>query len=117
MTSPQQSVSAKPTAEPTRIKNALLRYRVMAWVTGLWLLLLVVELILKYAFGVDSLDFVPVVHGWVYVVYLAMAIDLAIKVRWPVGKTVLTLIAGTIPFLSFYFEHIRTREVRAVLAA
>ncbi|MGU3294172.1 DUF3817 domain-containing protein [Williamsia sp. M5A3_1d] len=116
MSSPQQSVTAKPTAEPTRIKNALLRYRVMAWITGLWLLLLVVELVLKYAFDVDSLDFVPVVHGWVYVVYLAMAIDLAIKVRWPVGKTVLTLIAGTIPFLSFYFEHIRTREVRAALA-
>lgn len=106
-----------PTKQVTQpvssIRNALLRYRVLAWVTGLWLLLLVVELIVKYAFDVSSLDFVPPVHGWIYVVYLVMTVDLAIRVRWPVGKTILTLIAGTIPFLSFYFEHIRTREVRA----
>ncbi|WP_076482953.1 DUF3817 domain-containing protein [Williamsia sterculiae] len=93
--------------------GALLRYRVLAWVTGVWLLLLVVELIVKYGFGVDSLDFVPVVHGWVYFVYLIMAIDLGIRVRWPAAKFVVTLIAGTIPFLSFYVEHIRTREVKA----
>ena len=111
---PTTTTTSEPaTQSTTKIRGALLRYRVLAWVTGLWLLLLVVELIVKYGFGVDSLDFVPVVHGWIYVVYLAMTVDLAIRVRWPVGKTVLTLIAGTIPFLSFYFEHIRTREVRA----
>lgn len=116
MSSSEPVTTAKPVTQPaSKIRGALMRYRVLAWVTGLWLLLLVVELILKYGFGVDSLDFVPVVHGWIYVVYLAMTVDLAIRVRWPVGKTVLTLIAGTIPFLSFYFEHIRTREVRAQL--
>ena len=52
-------------------------------------------------------------HGWVYFVYLIMAIDLAIKVRWSVGKTIITAIAGTIPFLSFWFEHKRTKEVKA----
>ncbi len=55
----------------------------------------------------------PIVHGWVYFVYLIMAVDLAIKVRWPAGKTIITAIAGTIPFLSFWFEHKRTREVKA----
>ncbi|AFA72915.1 putative membrane protein [Gordonia polyisoprenivorans VH2] len=105
--------TAQPTATPVeKVKGALLRYRILAWVTGLWLLLLVIELIVKYGFGVDSLDFVPIVHGWVYFVYLIMTVDLAIKVRWPLGKIVLTAIAGTIPFLSFYFEHIRTREVK-----
>ncbi|GAA3688785.1 DUF3817 domain-containing protein [Gordonia hankookensis] len=96
-----------------KVRPALLRYRVLAWITGLWLLLLVAELILKYGFGVDALDFVPIVHGWVYFVYLIVTIDLAIKVRWPLGKIVVTAIAGTIPFLSFYFEHIRTKEVKA----
>lgn len=114
MSSTDPVTTAKPVTQPvSKIRGALLRYRVLAWVTGLWLLLLVVELILKYGFGVDSLDFVPIVHGWVYFVYLIMAIDLSIRVRWPIGKTVVTLIAGTIPFLSFYVEHIRTREVRA----
>ncbi|MBT0568255.1 DUF3817 domain-containing protein [Williamsia sp. CHRR-6] len=110
---PDKAIAYAPNATPEKVRGALLRYRVLAWVTGLWLLLLVVELVVKYGFGVTALDFVPFVHGWVYFAYLLMAIDLAIRVRWPIGKTVITLIAGTIPFLSFYFEHIRTREVKA----
>ncbi len=110
---PEPTVDSKTTTTPDKIRSALLRYRVMAWITGLWLLLLVVELVLKYGFSVDALDFVPIVHGWVYFVYLIMAVDLAIKVRWPVGKAIFTLLAGTIPFLSFYVEHIRTREIRS----
>ena len=79
---PTTTTTSEPaTQSTTKIRGALLRYRVLAWVTGLWLLLLVVELIVKYGFGVDSLDFVPVVHGWVYFVYLIMAIDLSIRVR------------------------------------
>ncbi|MEE4022599.1 DUF3817 domain-containing protein [Gordonia sp. PKS22-38] len=96
-----------------KVRGALLRYRVLAWITGLWLLLLVAELVLKYGFDVDALDFVPIVHGWVYFVYLILTIDLAIKVRWPLGKIITTCIAGTIPFLSFWFEHKRTQEVKA----
>jgi integral membrane protein len=110
---PAEHTAPATTATPSKIKGALLRYRVMAWVTGLWLLLLVAELILKYGFDVDALDFVPIVHGWVYFVYLVMAIDLGIKVRWPLGKAVYTLIAGTIPFLSFWVEHNRTQEIKA----
>lgn len=105
--------TAAPTTPVAKVRGALLRYRVLAWITGLWLLLLVAELVLKYGFSVDALDFVPIVHGWVYFVYLIFTIDLAIKVRWPVGKIIITAIAGTIPFLSFYFEHIRTKEVKA----
>ncbi|GGF38381.1 DUF3817 domain-containing protein [Williamsia phyllosphaerae] len=111
--SPEPSLASKATATPDKIRSALLRYRVMAWITGLWLLLLVVELVLKYGFDVAALDFVPIVHGWVYFVYLIMALDLAIKVRWPVGKAAFTLLAGTIPFLSFYVEHVRTREIKS----
>ncbi|PXW33415.1 UNVERIFIED_CONTAM: integral membrane protein [Williamsia faeni] len=109
----ESTTTVTKTAPPSKIKGALLRYRVMAWVTGLWLLLLVAELILAYGFDNDSLSFVPIVHGWVYFVYLIMAIDLGIKVRWPIGKAILTLIAGTIPFLSFWVEHKRTLEIRA----
>ncbi|MCH5645435.1 MULTISPECIES: DUF3817 domain-containing protein [unclassified Gordonia (in: high G+C Gram-positive bacteria)] len=101
------------TAPVEKVKGALLRYRVLAWITGLWLLLLVAELILKYGFDNDSLDFVPIVHGWVYFAYLICMVDLAMKVRWPLGKSLLTAIAGTIPFLSFWFEHVRTKEVKA----
>ena len=103
---------AEVTTPVEKVQSALLRYRVLAWITGLWLLLLVAELIMKYGFGNDSLDFVPIVHGWVYFVYLICAIDLSIRVRWPLGKIIVTAIAGTIPFLSFWVEHIRTKEVK-----
>jgi hypothetical protein len=34
-------------------------------------------------------------------------------VRWPVGKTIGTLLAGTIPLLGIVVEHFRTREIKA----
>ncbi|MGO3327804.1 DUF3817 domain-containing protein [Gordonia sp. (in: high G+C Gram-positive bacteria)] len=102
-----------PEAQKSRVRGALLRYRVLAWVTGVWLLLLVAEVIANYGFGADGFGWVGVAHGWIYFIYLIMTVDLSIRVRWPIGKLIATAIAGTIPFLSFYFEHVRTREVKA----
>ncbi len=95
-----------------RIKSSLLRYQVLAWITGLWLLLLVAEMILKYGYGNDALPFVPFVHGWVYFIYVVLTVDLGIKVRWSAWTIVGTAIAGTIPLLSFYVEHIRAKQVK-----
>lgn len=108
----EETTTDVATADNSKIKGALLRYRVMAWATGIWLLVLCAELIVRYGADNTSFKWVEFVHGWVYFVYLLMAIDLAIRVRWAPVKTILTLLAGTIPFLSFYVEHIRTKEVR-----
>ncbi|WP_336087924.1 DUF3817 domain-containing protein [Nocardia sp. SSK8] len=99
-------------AGAAKIASALLRYRVLAWVTGLWLLLLTFEMVAKYGFGVDTPSWIAVVHGWVYFAYLLVTADLAVKVRWPIGRTVGTLIAGTIPFLSFFVEHRNANDVK-----
>ena len=96
-----------------KVRGALLRYRILAWITGLWLLLLVAELILKYGFDNDSLDFVPIVHGWVYFAYLLFTANLAVKVRWPIGKTIGVLLAGTIPLLGIVVEHYQTKNLKA----
>lgn len=101
------------TATIPQIKSALFRYRLLAWITGVWLLLLVAEVIGKYGFDVDNFGWVGIAHGWIYFIYLICAVDLAIKVRWPISKIITTAIAGTIPFLSFWFEHIRTKEVKS----
>nr|WP_246011559.1 DUF3817 domain-containing protein [Nocardia mexicana] len=90
----------------------MLRYRALAWTTGLWLLLLTAEMIAKYGFDVDTPSWIAVVHGWVYFIYLIVTADLAIKVRWPIGRTIGTLLAGTIPFLSFYVEHVNAKQVK-----
>ena len=43
--------------------------------------------------------------------------DLATKARLPLRRTVLVMLAGTIPFVSFVAERSVTRDVRARLAA
>ncbi|MEV5837111.1 DUF3817 domain-containing protein [Nocardia sp. NPDC052112] len=107
------TLAPEPTATNTaKIKPALLRYRVLAWTTGLWLLLLTGEMIAKYGFDVHTPNWIAVVHGWVYFVYLLVTADLAVKVRWPIPRTVGTLIAGTIPLLSFFVEHVNANKVK-----
>jgi integral membrane protein len=107
------STPTQTTDKTKKIASALLRYRVLAYATGVWLLVLTVEMVAKYIFGVENLPtWIAIVHGWVYFVYLLMTIDLAVKVRWPALRTVGTLLAGTIPFLSFYVEHQRTTQVK-----
>jgi integral membrane protein len=46
-------------------------------------------------------------------VYLLTAFDLALRARWRALGTVLVLLAGTIPFLSFVAEHKVTARMRA----
>ncbi|MBM4481708.1 DUF3817 domain-containing protein [Rhodococcus hoagii] len=114
-TTPQQTATAAaPTPQDNKkIASALLRYRVLAYATGIWLLVLTAEMVAKYIFSVDNLPtWIAIVHGWVYFVYLILTIDLAVKVRWPAGRTIGTLLAGTIPFLSFFVEHWRTQQVK-----
>lgn len=106
--SPAPAVSGSP----SKIAGALLRYRVMAWVTGLWLLLLTGEMIAKYGFDVHTPGWIATVHGWAYFIYLLVTADLAVKVRWPIPRTVGTLLAGTIPLLSFFVEHVNAKKVK-----
>jgi integral membrane protein len=107
--------TAAPTVTPDqqrKVAPALTRYRVLAWTTGIWLLALTSELIVRYGFDVDRFRWVEVVHGWVYFVYLLVTIDMAVKIRWPWPRTIGTLVAGTIPFLSFYAEHRNASDVK-----
>nr|WP_232541686.1 DUF3817 domain-containing protein [Nocardia bovistercoris] len=90
----------------------MLRYRALAWFTGLWLLLLTGEMIAKYGFDAHTPSWIAVVHGWVYFAYLLVTADLAVKVRWPIGRTIGTLIAGTVPLLSFFVEHVNAKQVK-----
>ena len=90
------------------LSGAFLRYRIMAWVTGVVLAVLTVWLVVGYAFldyanteskpGLYSLLWM--LHGWLYVVYLIVGVDLAFRVRYSVVRTVAILLAGTIPFES-----------------
>ena len=121
---PGNSPTSEPTATPTgaapasapatRLAGALLRFRVLAYVVGVMLLALVTAMGFKYLGDQPrGVEIIGPIHGFVYAVYLAFALDLAIKARWSIRGTGLVLIAGTIPFLSFVAERTVTRKVRA----
>ena len=96
-----------------KIRSALTGYRVMAWLTGIWLIALCYELIVKYIVKVENPpEWISLVHGWVYFVYLLTTFNLAVKVRWPIAKTIGILLAGTIPLLGIIVEQVQTRELK-----
>ncbi|WP_433210332.1 DUF3817 domain-containing protein [Dactylosporangium sp. CS-047395] len=96
---------------------ALTRYRVIAWIVGVLLIVLTVGTVIKYTADNETIvALVGPAHGFLYMVYLVLAADLARRARWKVGFTVLVLLAGTVPFLSFVAERVVTRRVKAQAA-
>ena len=93
---------------------ALTRYRVIAYVVGVVLIVLVViGMPLKYLADQPVIvETVGPAHGFLYMVYLVAVFDLGRRGRWPLGRMALVMLAGTIPFVSFYAERVVTRWVR-----
>lgn len=118
-----QTDPATPTLIDTEdlpgVKSALKRYRVMAWIVGVLLFVLVViGLPLKYGWQIDSVvRWTGVPHGWLYMVLLITAYDLSRRVKWSLWWVIGIMAAGTVPFLSFVAEHFATRDVKRRIAA
>jgi len=93
----------------------LLAYRVLAYLTGVLLLLLVTSMVLKYGYNREDLAWSAYAHGWTYLVYLVTVVLLGTAVRWRPARMVLVALAGTIPLMSFVAERSVTREVRDLL--
>lgn len=85
---------------------ALTRYRVIAWIVGVVLILLVViGMPLKYGFDDPVVvETIGPAHGFLYMVYLVAAFDLARRADWSLKRMALVMLAGTVPFVSFYAE-------------
>lgn len=96
------------------VRQALTWFSIAAWVTGVWLLILVARMICDYGFNMDIptwAKYIGQVHGLFYMIYLVCTLNLGVKARWEPLKWVVTALAGTVPFLSFFVEHWRRREV------
>jgi integral membrane protein len=99
------------------VEKALTRYRVMAWIVGVMLLLLVAGMLLRYVFKViDTTAPIAIAHGWLYMIYVIVALDLCLRLRWPVLRMAFVVLAGTIPFVSFVAEHKVTQWVKGEIA-
>ncbi|MEE1757135.1 DUF3817 domain-containing protein [Streptomyces sp. SP18CS02] len=97
--------------------SVLTRYRVMAYVTAVMLLVLCACMVAKYGFdtGEDLTFAVSQTHGVLYIIYLIFAFDLGSKARWPFGKLLWILVSGTIPTAAFFVERKVVREVRPLI--
>jgi integral membrane protein len=87
------------------LKAAVLRYRVMAYVTGVVLMVLCfVGIPLQIAGYPAVANDVGVVHGILYIIYLVFAWLLSRKLQLAIKPTVIMLLAGTVPIMTFIVE-------------
>lgn len=125
-------------ADVPRLRTALRVFRVSAAITGSFLLLLVVMMVLRYGFGVDIelggpfgfLALTPkdqltainlsvvilTVHGWLYVLYLGCDFVLWRLARFSFLRFLWIALGGVVPFLSYYFEFRVPRDIEARIA-
>ncbi|WP_349828168.1 DUF3817 domain-containing protein [Brevibacterium litoralis] len=135
MSTDDHDMDARPDFDPatawtvnryTSARNALRFYRPMAIITGVMLLIMCVEMILKYivfrddpsalVFGPFDLGrAVPIAHGWVYVVYLISCFWLNTQMKWSIGRLVVLALAGVVPVLSFFMERKLHKEAEQTL--
>lgn len=102
---------AAPTAQS--IHGALLRYRVMAFVVGVTLLVFCGFIFAKYVLDRGDDQIVAQLHGFLFMIYAIVSLDLGLRMRWSLGRLALMVVAGMIPFLSFVMEHKAVQWVRA----
>ncbi|RZQ63166.1 DUF3817 domain-containing protein [Amycolatopsis suaedae] len=96
-----------------RIRGALGRFRVAAYTTGVGLLGLVVVMAIRLLGDNPgpSAVFSPI-HGVIYMIYMVITIDLALKARWSIKGTIGVLLAGCVPLVSFVVERMVTKRVQ-----
>lgn len=102
------------------VEGALLRYRVVAIIVSILLVVLFfIGLPLHFAGHHDGVDHVVgVVHGAIFFpIYILLTLDLTRRVRMTPVQLVLTVLAGAVPIGSFYAERYTTNYVRARQAA
>jgi integral membrane protein len=94
------------------MRAAALRYRVMAYITGVLIIVVCfagIPLQVAAHNTIISND-VATVHGFLYIVYIIVAYILARKLKMRVGPTVLLLLAGTVPIMTFFVERWMQRK-------
>jgi integral membrane protein len=89
----------------------------MAILVGVGLLVLVLGMVLKYGYDRPGLsEFWDQKHGILYMLYVFATANLGFKMRWSPGRMVAVILAGVVPFLSFWAERKVSRQVHDELA-
>jgi integral membrane protein len=138
---PWSPLRVPPTRDFPTIRRSLLFYKVFAYATGTFLLLVCLEVLLRYVFGSEivvggALGAVALVqpeqihsvggfnlslavliaHGYLFIAYLISDFVLITVMRYPITRFILIAAGGVVPLLSFIMEGRVKREVRSYLA-
>lgn len=103
------STSSQPESrprDPSVPPWLLTTYRAFAYVTGVALLTLTIALVALLGTEPKPTWYAIAwtLHGWAYMGYLGSAFAISFMMRWSIGRTVLVLLAGTVPAMSFVAE-------------
>ncbi len=96
------------------MEGALIRYRVMTFIVGSALIVLVFVGVPLQIWG--HFDLVAkvegTIHGYLYLVYLFSAADVARRAHWRIGRILAVVLSGFVPFLAFIVEHRVYRQMQ-----
>ena len=139
-------MSAPLPSQIPQIRKVLKFYRVSSYITGVFLLLLMVTwgirrlpflgfdlwllgpngFLALESYGVEGEGlpttglnltvWILIIHGWLYVVYLIADFRVWTLMRWPVTRFLFIALGGIVPFLSFYTEAKFARLAKEELA-
>lgn len=96
-----------------KVAAALRRYRIVSFVVGVALLILVIAMVLNYGFGVTWTWVWGPIHGTFYAIYVLLVFDLSQKAKWKLSTLLKVLLAGCVPFVSFFAEQWVNRKMLA----
>lgn len=89
-------------------------YRIMALVVGTVLAVLTFFLISVRVIGNPEPSFYALAwmaHGYLFPIYVVATFMLSTKLKWSFSKTILIMLAGTVPLMSFFTERRVAKEV------
>ena len=109
-------------------RTSFARFRVASIVEGIALLVLVVIRVMRYVVFGGETWFSSVspfwdqvssvwspIHGLIYMIYVVLAFDLWMKMRWGLPRMLLLMFFGVVPVLSFFGERWTAQKVESDL--
>jgi integral membrane protein len=92
------------------LSDPLARLRVIGMMEGAsFLVLLGIAMPLKYLAGLpQAVRVVGMLHGLLFVLYVAAVLGVSVSLRWPPRRVLAALVASVVPFGPFVFDaHLR----------
>jgi integral membrane protein len=109
--------SPAPPLDPP-LRRALMRYRVLALVTGVLInILYFIGIPLQIADHPGVVHVVGALHGAAFIFYVLTILDLGYRSRWPIVRILLVMSAGLLPVMTFVAERRVVHNVAAWAAA